>query len=507
MAHNHLLRQKVYEAVSAVLPIAAIVLAVSVTAAPVPAGTLVLFLFGAVLAVFGMGVFTMGAEMAMTPMGEGIGAQMNRSRHIAVPLGLCVLLGMVITLAEPDLSVLARQMPGIPARTLTVTVAAGVGLFLALSELRMLLRVRLSYLLVGLYLLAFGLAALAPAGFVPAAFDAGGVTTGPVTVPFIMALGVGMASVRSEKNAGSDNFGLVAMCSVGPILAVLLLSIFYPVSGASYAPSELADAGTTRQAAAQFVASMPAHMREVALALGPIVGIFFLFQLIARRFRRWQLLRVSAGFVYAFLGLTLFLTGVNVGFMPVGRTLGAALGGGAHKWLLIPLGMVMGWFIVRAEPAVAVLTRQVEQITSGSVSRGVIRNGLSLGIALGVGLSMTRILTGISVLWLLIPGYALSLGMTFFVPQIFTGIAFDAGGVASGPMTTTFLLPFAMGACQAAGGDILSDAFGMVAVVAMMPLVTIQGLGLAANVRRYLIRRRLEQPVDQIEDSIVYFET
>ena len=506
MAHNQLLRQKVYESVSAVLPIAAIVLAVSVTAAPVSAGTLVLFLFGALLAVFGMGVFTMGAEMAMTPMGEGVGAQMARARHRAVPLALCLVLGVVITLAEPDLSVLARQLPGIPDRTVTVTVAAGVGLFLALALGRMLLGIRLSVLLVGLYGLAFLLAALAPASFIPVAFDAGGVTTGPVTVPFIMALGVGMASVRGGSGSGSDDFGLVAMCSVGPILAVMLLGLFYPVSGAGYAPAELADAETTRQAAGLFIAAMPAYMRETALALGPIVGIFFLFQLFTRRFHRWQLLRVGAGFVYAFLGLALFLAGVNVGFMPVGRLLGAALGGGVHRWLLVPLGALMGWFIVRAEPAVAVLTRQVEQVTSGAVGRRTIRASLSLAIALGVGLSMVRILTGLSVLWLLIPGYALSLGMTFFVPQLFTGIAFDAGGVASGPMTTTFLLPFAMGACQAAGGDVLTDAFGMVAVVAMMPLVTVQGLGLAVNVRRYVARRRLEQPADRIEDTIVYFE-
>lgn len=506
MAHNQLLRQKVYESVSAVLPITAIVLAVSVTAAPVPAGTLVLFLFGALMAVLGMGVFTMGADMAMTPMGEGVGDRLGHARRLWTPLAACFVLGVVVTMAEPDLTVLAKQLPGIPDRAITVTVAAGVGLFLALSALRMRLGVKLSFLLVGFYGLCFVLAALSPAGAVPVAFDAGGVTTGPITVPFIMALGVGMASARGGENAGSDNFGLVSMCSVGPILAVLLLELLYPASGADYVPAGLADADTTRQAAGQFVASMPEYMRETALALGPIVGIFFFFQLLTRRFHRRQLLRAGAGFIYTFVGLTLFLTGVNVGFLPVGRTLGAALGQGEHAWLLVPLGMVMGWFIVRAEPAVAVLTRQVEQVTSGSISRRAIRGSLSLGIALGVGLSMVRILTGLSVLWLLIPGYALSLVMTFFVPQIFTGIAFDAGGVASGPMTTTFLLPLAMGACQAAGGDILSDAFGMVAVVAMMPLVTIQGLGLAANVRRYLVRRRLERPVERIEDTIVYFE-
>lgn len=506
LIHNQLLRQKVYESVTAALPIGGIVLLISITAAPLSAGTLVLFLFGMLLVIFGMGVFTMGAEMAMIPMGEGVGVQMNHAHRMWTPLAACLALGIVVTLAEPDLTVLARQMPAVPSRILMVTVAVGVGLFLALAELRMLLGIKLSHVLVGFYALVFLLAALGPRNFIPVAFDAGGVTTGPITVPFIMAMGVGMASVRSDKNSNSDNFGLIAMCSVGPILAMLLLGLLYPAGETAYAPAELYEAATTRDAAARFAGSLPVYLREVTVAVAPIAGIFFLFQAVYRRFRRHQLQRVAAGFVYAFLGLALFLTGVNVGFMPVGQLLGASIGQSDHPWLLVPLGVVMGWFIVRAEPAVAVLTRQVEEITSGSVTRSAIRNSLSLGIAAGVGLSMMRILTGISVLWLLIPGYALSLGMTFFSPQIFTGIAFDSGGVASGPMTTTFLLPLAMGACQAVGGDILSDAFGMVAVVAMMPLVTIQGLGLLTQVRRYIVRKRLEQPVDRIEDTIVYFE-
>ncbi len=505
MAHNQLLRQKVYESVAAILPVTAIVLIISITAAPLSAGTLVLFLFGAVLAVAGMGLFTLGADMAMMPMGEGVGVQINRARHMATPLLVCLVLGVVVTLAEPDLQVLAKQMPAVPDRTLMFTVALGVGVFLLLTELRMVLHIPLSYTLVAFYGLTFILAALAPSSFIPAAFDAGGVTTGPITVPFIMALGVGMASVRSDRNSSSDNFGLIAMCSVGPILAMLLLGLFYPMDGASYAAAVPAEAADTREAALLFLRSLPAYIREVSVALLPILGIFLLFQLACRRFHRRQLWRIGAGFVYTYLGLVLFLTGVNVGFMPVGQLLGSELGA-EHVWLLAPLGMVIGWFIVRAEPAVAVLTRQVEEITSGSISRRSIQTALSLGIALGVGLSMVRIVTGVSVLWILIPGYALSLLMTFFVPPVFTGIAFDSGGVASGPMTTTFLLPLAMGACQAVGGDILSDAFGMVAVVAMMPLVTIQGLGLLTNIRRRMERARLAQPLEGVEDTIVYFD-
>lgn len=504
MGRGQLLREKVLESVSSVLPITAIVLVISITIAPLNAGTLVLFLFGAALVVFGMGLFTMGADMAMTPMGEGIGVQMSRSQKIVIPLLICFVLGILITLAEPDLTVLAEQMPGVPNRVLTVTVAVGVGLFLTFAELRMLLKIPLSVCLTVLYAIVFLLAYLAPDTFIAAAFDAGGVTTGPITVPFIMAMGVGLASLRSDKNSTTDSFGLVAMCSVGPILSVLVLGIFYQPDSVGYTSVSIAEITTTRQAAAAFFQALPEYGREVAVALVPILAVFLLFQIIFRRFHRRQLARVAAGFVYTYVGLVLFLTGVNVGFMPVGQLLGETLGAGSSRWLLVPLGMVIGYFIVKAEPAVGVLTRQVEEITNGSITRRSIQTSLSVGIACAVGLSMVRILTGISILWFLIPGYIISVVMTFFVPQIFTGIAFDSGGVASGPMTTTFLLPLAIGACQAVGGNIMTDAFGIVAMAAMMPLVTIQVLGLVDKLRlRKALRRQI--PASEVEDTIIFF--
>jgi hypothetical protein len=503
--HNALLRKKVYESVIAVLPITAIVLLLSVWLVPLSAGALVLFLFGALMVILGMGFFTMGADMAMIPMGEGIGIQLNQSRNIYVPLLICFVLGVLITLAEPDLQVLANQMPGVPNWVLMAVVAGGVGLFLLLAELRMLLKIPLSYVLLAFYALVFLLTIFAPNSFIPAAFDAGGVTTGPITVPFIMAMGVGMASVRSDKNSSSDNFGLISLCSIGPILAVLLLGIFYQPDQMEYTPVSLAQIDTTAQAAQEFAKALPVYGQEVAVALGPIVGLFVIFELFSHRFHRRQLWKIGAGFVYTYVGLVLFLTGVNVGFMSAGQLIGATLAHSEQRWLLVPIGMVIGYCIVKAEPAVSVLTGQVEDITAGSISRSSIQNSLSIGIAASVGISMLRILTGVSLLWFLIPGYAIALGMTFFVPQIFTGIAFDSGGVASGPMTTTFLLPLAMGACEALGGDVMEDAFGIVALVAMMPLLTIQMLGLVSNVHGYL-RRRRQPPMDAVADCIVYFD-
>ncbi len=390
---------------------------------------------------------------------------------------------------------------------LILTVAAGVGLFLVVALLRVTLKVPLSYLLVSFYLGAFVLAILfTPNDFIPVSFDSGGVTTGPITVPFIMALGVGLASVRNDKNATNDSFGLVALCSIGPILSVLILGICYAPDSASYTPPVLAEVATTRDAAREFAAAFPHYAGEVAGAILPICGVFLLFQLFTRRFKRTQLLRIASGLVYTYVGLVLFLTGVNVGFMGAGELIGATIASGDLPFLLIPVGMVMGYFIVAAEPAVHVLVKQVEEVSMGSISQSAMRHGMSIGVAISIGIAMLRVLTGISILWFLIPGYAVSLALTFFVPQLFTGVAFDAGGVASGPMTATFLLPFAMGACQAWGGNLMTDAFGLVALVAMTPLVAIQLLGLAGRVKKRLADDALRAELARVEDRVLYYD-
>ena len=507
MRINPQLMEKIKESLSSVLPITAIVLALSITIVPLTPGVLVLFLFGSFLLIVGVGMFTLGVDMSMTPMGNAIGVTMSRARRRILPLAAAFLLGMLITVAEPDLTVLAGQVPAIPNLVLILTVAAGVGLFLVAALLRVTLKVPLSYLLVGLYLGAFVLAILfTPNDFIPVSFDSGGVTTGPITVPFIMALGVGLASVRNDRNATNDSFGLVALCSIGPILSVLILGICYAPDSAGYTPPVLAEVATTRDAAREFAAAFPHYAGEVAGAILPICGVFLLFQMFTRRFKRTQLLKIASGLVYTYVGLVMFLTGVNLGFMGAGELIGATIAGGELPFLLIPVGMVMGYFIVAAEPAVHVLVKQVEEVSMGSISQSAMRQGMSIGVAISIGIAMLRVLTGISILWFLIPGYAISLALTFFVPPLFTGVAFDAGGVASGPMTATFLLPFAMGACQAWGGNLMTDAFGLVALVAMTPLVAIQLLGLAGRVRKRLADDALRAELARVEDRVLYYD-
>ena len=487
------LREKLLEALQAVLPIVAIVLVLCFSIAPVSPSILLCFLLGAAMIIVGIMFFTLGAEMSMSPMGERVGAVLTRSRSVPLIIGVGFALGFLITISEPDLQVLANQVPSIPNMTLILSVAAGVGFFLVVAFLRMLLGIALPKLLVVFYGLIFVLAAFVPKEFLAVAFDSGGVTTGPITVPFIMALGVGVAAIRSDRHAADDSFGLVALCSVGPILAVLLLGILFRASDSAYIPPILPDVGDSVELWQLFHVSLPTYFKEIATSLLPIVLMFGVFQLVALKLDRRTLGRIGVGLAYTYIGLVLFLTGANVGFMPAGNYLGQVLAGQTFRWLLVPIGMLIGYFIVKAEPAVYVLNKQVEEVTDGAISAGTMGAALSAGVSLSVGLAMVRVLTGISILWFLIPGYAFAIGISFVVPKLYTAIAFDAGGVASGPMTATFLLPLAQGACAAVGGNIVTDAFGVVAMVAMTPLITVQLMGLMAQLKQRRARRA--QPV------------
>ena len=490
------LKEKLLEALRAVLPIVGIVLALCFSAAPISPSILLCFLLGAAMIIVGMMFFTLGAEASMTPMGERVGSAVTRSRSLGVIIVMGFLLGFLITISEPDLQVLAGQVPAVPNMTLILSVAAGVGAFLVLALLRMLLGVALPPMLVGSYVLVFALAFFVPRDFLAVAFDSGGVTTGPMTVPFIMAMGVGLASVRGDKNASSDSFGLVALSSVGPILAVLILGMFFGPGEAAYSGSEVAQVSTTRDVVKEFLFNMPPYVREVLISLIPVAAVFVLFQKLTHRYPRRQVKRVTVGFGYTYIGLVLFLCGVNVGFAPVGALLGNEIASEAWRWLLVPIGMLIGYYIVKAEPAIQVLNRQVEGVTNGSVSAKAMNRCMSLGVSASVGLAMMRVLTGLPIYWIVIPGYVIALILSRFVPKMFVGIAFDSGGVASGPMTTTFLLPLSIGACEAVGGNLMTDAFGVVALVALTPLIAIQLMGIL-----YQFKLRAEDKVAVVEET------
>ena len=469
--------EKVVESLFSVLPIVIIVFILCLYISPMQPDLLLTFLVGAMMLIIGMGLFSLGAEQSMTPIGNQIGTALTRTKNLPLILAVSFLLGFAITIAEPDLQVLAQTVPHISNTVLLITVGAGVGFFMSVCMLRILTGMRLRLLLIFFYAIIFLLAFFADKNFLGIAFDSGGVTTGPMTVPFILALGLGVSNVRSDKNAEADSFGLVALCSIGPVLAVLILGFFYK-DNTAVADLSTASYGTTTDIGYAFLHAIPHYLKETAIAMLPIIVIFFLFQFTLLHLDSRNLGKIMIGLLYTYIGLVLFLTGVNIGFSALGAELGAALSSGKSVWWLVPLAMAIGWFIISAEPAVAVLEKQIETVSAGAIPGRVIKRSLSIAIALAMGLSMIRVLTGISLFWFLIPGYTTALILTFFVPDIYTAIAFDSGGVASGPMTATFMLQFFMGASIALGGNVLQDAFGVVALVAMMPLVSIQLVGL-----------------------------
>lgn len=492
--YTNKLNEKFKEALTAVLPIVCIVLILSFTFAPMPVGTMLAFLLSSVLLVIGMMLFNNGAELAMELMGERIGAKLTKTKKLGLILALGFLLGLMVTLSEPDLTVLAEQVQSIPNLVLILAVAIGVGLFLVIALLRMLLGISLRWLLLGLYAATFILTIFAPEDFLAVAFDSGGVTTGPMTVPFIMAFGIGISYIRSDKHAADDSFGLIALCSVGPILAVLILAIIYHPEDVTYSEAFLVEPLFTTNLSENFLKILPTYIKEIAVSLLPIIVFFFIFQAVTLKLEKKTLRRIGIGLVYTYVGLVLFLSGVNFGFMPAGSYLGKVLASSGIPWIIIPLGMIIGYYIVKAEPAVYVLMRQVEELTDGAIPGELLQRCLSIGISVSVGLAMVRVVTGISIMWFLLPGYAIALTLSFFVPKMFTAVAFDSGGVASGPMTATFLLPFAVGACLALGGNVVTDAFGVVAMVAMTPLIAIQILGLVYRFKVKSERENMSSP-------------
>lgn len=500
-----ILLDKLKESFASVLPVTLIVLAVSFTPlVTLSAKQMIVFAVCAIFLVVGIGLFNMGADLAMTPMGEHVGSGLAKSRRVLLLASVCFVMGVLITIAEPDLSVLAEQVKNAVNPTLLITaVGVGVGLFLLVSILKIVFKLDLSSIIIFFYMVLFMLGMLMVSSgkeiFVPLAFDSGGVTTGPITVPFIMALGVGVAGAIGGKHASENSFGLIALCSVGPMLALMGLVLFskgdltYTLSEGSYS----IDASL----GANFLPTVLAVAKEVLVALGLILIFFALLQITVLKLSKAKLAQIGFGIVYTFVGLVIFLTAVTVGFMPIGFELGQQLAK-LPKALVIS-GFVIGMVVVLAEPAVHVLNRQVEDITEGLVTKRSMLIALSIGVGISIGLSMIRLIYGFPIIYYLIPGYFLSLGLSFFVPKLYTAIAFDSGGVASGPLTSSFILPLGIGACAAVHGEegILSYAFGIVSMVAMTPLITIQILGFKAIASRFLKNRMMMRRIQDADDE------
>lgn len=502
---------KLKESLISVLPVTVIVLIISFT--PLVSLSLtetLAFVISAVFLIIGIGLFNLGADLAMTPMGEHVGSGLTKSKKVIVLISVCFVMGLLITVAEPDLSVLAGQVSAVMNSTvLIVTVGVGVGLFLVIAVLKIVFKKNLSMLLMFFYMALFALCAIlidsGKINFLPLSFDSGGVTTGPITVPFIMALGVGIATTIGGRNANENSFGLIALCSIGPMIAVMALAL----TSNGEIIYELADY-SVESSLANFWHILGEHSLDVLKALGLIVVFFLILQFTILKLPKKKLLQIAIGIGYTFLGLVIFLVAVVIGFMPIGFKLGQQIAEFSQP-LLVVFGFILGLVVVLAEPAVHVLNKQVEEITGGGVKKIEMLIALSIAVGISIGLSLIRMIFRFSLLYYLIPGYLISLGLSFFVPKIYTAIAFDSGGVASGPLTSSFILPLAIGACAALNGDspanIMTDAFGVVAMVAMTPLITIQILGfkavMSSKVRSKIAMKRILSADDE---QIIYFK-
>ena len=504
------LGDKLREALLSVMPVSLLVLALSLTPWVTISGReLLVFIVSALLLVLGIGLFNLGADMAMTPMGQYIGQGLTASKRLGILLGVGFVMGLLITIAEPDLAVLAEQVKAVMDGSLLITtVGVGVGLLLLLGVFKVLFHLDLTSLLLFFYMALFCLAALlidsGKGSLLALSFDSGGVTTGPITVPFIMALGVGIALTVGGRNASENSFGLIALCSVGPILAVLALSLFSK-GELNYAIPDYSMGTILSEGTGELFFEKGF---EVGKSLFLVVFSFFVLQFLVLKLPKSKIVQILFGIVYTFIGLVIFLAAVEMAFMPLGFQIGAQLS--AHSPLVVILfAFVIGNVVVLAEPAVHVLNSQVQDITGGQVSKRQMMLALSLGVGISIGLSVLRVYLGFSVLYYLIPGYILSLGLSFFVPKLYTAIAFDSGGVASGPLTSSFILPMVIGACATLQGEgaVLDFAFGVVAMVAMTPLITIQCLGfnsvMQVRYRSNVAMRRILQAGD---DQIIYFE-
>lgn len=479
----NVLLDKLREVIFAVLPITIIVLILNFTVAPIGANLILRFLIGAIFIIFGLSIFLFGADIGVQPIGTLMGSSLTKKKNIWILIFFGFILGFIITIAEPDLQVLARQVSsvtsgGIDMLTLLIVVSVGVGVLVVIGLLRIIFNITLSRLLTIIYGVILILSIFSSPAFLGIAFDAGGATTGSMTVPFILALGLGVSSVKGGKTSEEDSFGLVGLASAGPIMAVITMGILSKVEVIT--DNSGLDLISNTGIFTPFMRELPIILRDVTITFIPFIAMFIIFQILFFKLPKKRFNRISKGLVYTFIGLVLFLTGVNAGFMEAGTAIGYAAATSAHNWIVIPIGFLLGFTVIFAEPAVYVLNEQIEDVTSGHIKKKIILYTLSIGVATAVTLSMIKIMVPSIQLWhYLLPGYIIAVVLSHFTPKIFVGIAFDSGGVASGPMTATFILAFAQGVAEAIeGANVLIDAFGVIAMVALTPLIAIQLLGL-----------------------------
>ncbi|MBR3863773.1 MAG: DUF1538 domain-containing protein [Clostridia bacterium] len=497
----------IYEAIVSVLPITTLILIINfILEESLGLYDLIGFIIGNLFLIVGMTLYNKGIKISLDPVGDNFGSYITGKKKLWIMLVMGVLLGFLITVAEPDLSVLGEQLGSIKW-ILIITIALGVGAFLSISLLKTFFKWDFTLTILIMYGILFILALFIDSKYLALCFDSGGVTTGALTVPFILAFGASIAGTVGGKNKSENSFGMTAICSVGPIMMTLLLCIiFKPEVNPSIEPTT---SNSLLELTKNYANVIYHSLKEVLIALLPIAVCFYIFNAISFKIPRIQITRITVGFLYTYVGLSLFLTGVSAAYMGTGYFIGSSLAQLNSKLPLIFVAAFVGLLIILAEPAVNVLVKQVEDVSSGTIKKSTLKIALALSMAFALAISMLRIIYSFSILYVIGIGYIIALGLSFFVPKVYTTIAFDAGGVASGPMTATFLLPLGIGATEIIHGSssILTNAYGLVATVALMPLITIQLLGLVSSLKTKASKRKAEAVINAIKnEEIIEFE-
>ena len=486
----HVLLDKVKEVLMSVLPITLIVVILHFTLTPLETETFIRFLIAAVLVIIGLSTLLFGIDLGISPIGQTIGNKAAKSNKVWLVAVTGLLLGFIISFAEPDLQILANQISDVTngevnALPIVLVVSIGIGLMVMIGLLRILFQISTRIILLIAYSTIFVLAAFASSEFIGMAFDSSGAVTGAVTVPFLLALALGVSSLKKNgKSSEEDSFGLVGIAGPGAILGVLVLYIFtQPERLSGSLPEIETGAGIIRP----FINELPQVIVDALLSIGPITVIFLILNFLFFKVKKKALGRILKGLLYVVFGLVFFLVGVNAGFMDVGSIIGVTISTMENQFWLYFVSLVLGLVIVLAEPAVYVLTHQIQDVTNGHVQRKMVLVALSLGVGIAVLLNTIRIMVPGMELWhILLPGYALALILMFVTPKLFVGIAFDSGAVASGPMSATFILAFSQGIAfrdPLAVTNPVADAFGCIALIALTPILAIEILGIMYKVK------------------------
>lgn len=492
------IKDKIKESASSIIPVMIIMLIISLFLG-FNATTIFSVIISTLLLIIGTSLFTLGAEISMIEVGKIISSSLLKTRKLLVIAIVCFVIGVVITVAEPDLQVLANQMTAIDSWILILCVGIGTGLFLCIAALRIIFQANLKIILACFYIMTLSLLIVSNNEIIPLAFDSGGVTAGPMSVPLIIAMGIGFSSSKARRKTTNDSFGLISLSSIGPVLTVLILGLFI---GTDMTYTYKIEPETTNfiELLTNYISEFMPVLKDTIILLLPILALFISYNIIFKTVKKKQFAKISFGLIITLIGLTLFFLGVNAGYMPISYLIGIEMYK-KSKTLLIILGLIIGFLIVKAEPAIAVLTEQIEKITEGSIKKNIMNNTIAIGVSLAVVISIVRVILGISINGFLIVGCILAILLMLFTPDIFTMVAFDSGGAAAGTMTTSFLLPLIIGICYACNGNVLTDAFGIVGLVALSPLITIQILGIIYN-----IKSNKQTIVDSLDETIIEFK-